>query len=67
MDNLGAHEGERVRELVEGRGCALLFLPAPSPDFSPVEEAFSKVKALLRRARGPARRSWRRWAERSTR
>jgi transposase len=39
-----------VRELVEGRGCELLFLPAYSPDFSPIEEAFSKVKALLRKA-----------------
>ncbi len=50
LDNLGAHKGERVRELVEGRGCSLLFLPPYSPDFSPIEEAFSKVKALLRRA-----------------
>jgi len=50
LDNLGAHKGERVRELVEGRGCELLFLPAYSPDFSPIEEAFSKVKAHLRKA-----------------
>ena len=50
LDNLNAHKGERVRELVEGRGCELLFLPAYSPDFSPIEEAFSKLKALLRRA-----------------
>jgi transposase len=49
LDNLGAHKGERIRELVEARGCELLFLPAYSPDFSPIEEAFSKVKALLRR------------------
>ncbi len=49
-DNLAAHKGERVRELVEGHGCELLFLPPYSPDFSPIEEAFSKVKALLRRA-----------------
>ena len=49
MDNLASHRGERVRELVEGRGCELLFLPY-SPDFSPIEEAFSKVKALLRRS-----------------
>ena len=35
---------------MEARGCELLFLPAYSPDFSPIEEAFSKVKALLRRA-----------------
>jgi transposase len=50
MDNLGAHKSERVRELIEGRGCELLFLPAYSPDLNPIEEAFSKVKALLRRA-----------------
>ena len=51
LDNLAAHEGERVRELVEGRGCELLFLPPYSPDFSPIEEAFSKLKAPLRRAK----------------
>ena len=51
MDNLNAHKGERARELVEARGCELLFLPAYSPDFSPIEEAFSKVKARLRRER----------------
>jgi transposase len=50
MDNLGAHKGDRVRELVEERGCDLLFLPPYSPDFSPIEEAFSKLKALLRKA-----------------
>ena len=50
LDNLGAHKGKRVRELVEARGCELMFLPAYSPDFSPIEEAFSKLKALLRKA-----------------
>ena len=50
LDNLAAHKSERARELVEARGAELLFLPAYSPDFSPVEEAFSKVKALLGRA-----------------
>lgn len=49
MDNLSAHKGERVRELVEGRGSEVLFLPSYSPDFSPIEEAFSKLKALLRK------------------
>jgi hypothetical protein len=47
LGNLGAHKGERVRELIEGRGCSPLFLPPYSPDFSPIEEAFSKIKALL--------------------
>ena len=50
MDNLGAHKTERVRELIEGRGCELWFLPAYSPDLNPIEEAFSKVKAYLRKA-----------------
>ena len=50
MDNLSAHKGDKVRELVEARGCEVLFLPSYSPDFSPIEEAFSKLKALLRRA-----------------
>jgi transposase len=50
LDNLGAHKGERVRDLVEARGAELLFLPAYSPDYNPIEEAFSKVKALLKKA-----------------
>jgi transposase len=50
-DNLlGAHKSERARELVEGRGCQALHLPAYSPDFNPVEEAFSKIKGTLRKA-----------------
>ena len=49
MDNLSAHKGERVRELIEGRGCEVLFLPSYSPDFSPIEEALGKVKSVLRR------------------
>lgn len=39
-----------MRELIEGRACALWFLPAYSPDLNPIEEAFSKVKAHLRKA-----------------
>ena len=50
MDNLGAHRPKRVRELIEGQGCELLYLPAYSPDYSPIEEAFSKLKHLLRNA-----------------
>jgi transposase len=49
LDNLGAHKSERARRLVEERGAELLFLPPYSPDFSPIEEAFSKLKTLLRR------------------
>ena len=50
MDNLSAHQSERVRTLIEARGCKLWFLPAYSPDLSPIEAAFSKFKAWLRRA-----------------
>lgn len=49
LDNLSVHKGSRVRELIEARSCELLFLPAYSPDYSPIEETFSKVKAFLRR------------------
>jgi transposase len=49
MDNLSSHKGGRVRELVEGRGCDLLYLPPYSPDLNPIEEAFAKLKALLRK------------------
>src|SRR5690349_19028763 len=49
LDNLSVHKGERVRQLIEARGCELLFLPAYSPDYSPIEETFSKLKAFLRR------------------
>ena len=50
MDNLSAHKGEEVRELIEGRGCELLFLPPYSPNLNPIEQAFSKIKGLLRKA-----------------
>jgi transposase len=49
MDNLSVHKGVRVRQLIEKRGCELLFLPAYSPDCSPIVEPFSKLKAVLRR------------------
>ena len=55
MDNLTAHKGERVRELIEERGCQLVFLPPYSPDFNPIEQAFSKLKGLLRRAEARTR------------
>src|SRR5215211_1389167 len=50
MDNLTAHKGERIRELIEQRGCELLYLPPYSQEFNPIEEAFSKIKALVRKA-----------------
>ena len=55
MDNLSAHKGERIRELVETRGCQRLYLPPYSPDLSPIEEAFSKVKGILRKAQARSR------------
>lgn len=50
MDNLAAHKGKKVEELIQTQGCQVLFLPAYSPDFSPIEETFSKLKTFLRRA-----------------
>ena len=50
MDNLSSHKGPRVRELIENAGASLLFLPPYSPDFNPIEMAFAKLKALLRKA-----------------
>ena len=49
MDNLSVHKGEAVRGLIEGRGCTVAFLPPYSPDLNPIEHAFSKLKATLRR------------------
>jgi transposase len=50
MDNLGSHKGASVREAIEAVGATLLYLPPYSPDFNPIENAFSKLKALLRKA-----------------
>ena len=50
MDNLSSHKGPRVRELIERAGARLLYLPPYSPDFNPIENAFAKLKALLRKA-----------------
>ena len=50
MDNLGAHRPKRVRELIEERGCELVYLPAYSPEYNPIEEAFAKIKNLVRKA-----------------
>lgn len=48
VDNLSAHKGDGIREVIEARGCLLLYLPPYSPDFTPIEQAFSKLKAILR-------------------
>lgn len=50
MDNLGSHKGAGVRDAIEAAGASLLYLPPYSPDFNPIENAFSKLKALLRKA-----------------
>jgi transposase len=55
MDNLSAHKGGRVKELIEQRGCELIYLPPYSPDLNPIEEAFSKIKGLLRKAEARSR------------
>ncbi len=55
MDNLSTHIGEKVRQAIDAQGCQLLFLPSYSPDLSPIEEAFSKLKAFLRHAQARTR------------
>jgi transposase len=57
MDNLSAHKGGKVKEIIEGRGCELLYLPPYSPDLNPIEQVFSKVKWLLRKAEARTRES----------
>ena len=48
LDNLSAHKADSIRQAIAARGCELLFLPPYSPDFTPIEQAFSKIKAILR-------------------
>jgi len=56
MDNLSAHKGGRIKEILQGRGCELIYLPPySSPDLNPIEQAFSKLKGLLRRAESRTR------------
>jgi transposase len=55
IDNLSAHKSGRTRQAVEARGAHLWFLPAYSPDLSPIEEAFAKLKTRLRRAEARTR------------
>jgi transposase len=50
MDNLAAHKVEGVRLAIEARGAALLYLPPYSPDLNPIENAFAKMKAYVRKA-----------------
>ena len=65
MGNLGAHKTDRVRKLIE-EDCELWFLPAYSPDLNPIEGAFTKVKARLRKATARTQEALvKRWARRS--
>ena len=50
MDNLGSHKGAGVRAAIEAAGASLLYLPPYSPEFNPIENAFAKLKASLRKA-----------------
>lgn len=50
LDNLSSHKGEKVHERIKSAGADLIFLPPYSPDFNPIEKAFAKLKALLRKA-----------------
>jgi transposase len=49
MDNLGAHRPKRIRDLIEASGAELVFVPSYSPDLNPIEQAFSKIKNILRK------------------
>ncbi len=52
MDNLGSHKGDAVRNAIRSTGAGLFFLPSYSPDLNPIEQAFSKLKHGLRKAKG---------------
>jgi transposase len=56
MDNLGSHKGAGIRSSIEAAGARLLYLPPYSPDFNPIENAFAKLKTLLRKAARANRR-----------
>ncbi len=55
MDNLSVHKDKRVAPLIAGVGCRLVYLPAYSPDLTPIEQAFSKIKTFLRRVEARTR------------
>jgi transposase len=50
MDNLGSHKGASIRAAIEAAGASLLYLPPYSPDLNPIENAFAKLKAMMRKA-----------------
>jgi transposase len=49
MDNLGSHKGAGIRAAIEAAGASLLYLPPYGPEFNPIENAFAKLKAMLRK------------------
>lgn len=55
LDNLSVHKQEAVRSAIRAAGCRVLFLPPYSPDLTPIEQAFSKIKAYLRRVEARTR------------
>ncbi len=57
MDNLSAHKVSGIREAIEGRGAKLIYLPPYSPDLSPIEKCWSKIKSELRAIGARTRRS----------
>lgn len=64
MDNLGSHKSATVREAIVQAGAELRFLPAYSPDFNPIENAFATLKALLRKVAARTRETlWQAVAE----
>jgi transposase len=50
LDNLGSHKGKAIRQVIRAVGAKLIFLPKYSPDLNPIEQAFAKIKTLLRKA-----------------
>jgi transposase len=58
MDNLSAHKGVKVRKLIEAAGCELLFTPPYSPEFNPIEQAWAKLKDIIRRAQTRTRQAF---------
>jgi transposase len=57
MDNLGAHKVSGIREAIEARGARLIYLPPYSPDLSPIERRWSKIKTALRAIGARTRRT----------
>src|SRR4028119_1646589 len=57
LDHLQVHKNQAVREAITARGCELLFVPSYTPDFNPIEQAFSKLEALVRKYKSRTKRA----------